>query len=125
MSKVTNNENMRRYVHMKLSNGGSGSGSGGECTCLPPMMVEGDFDMNDSTKFVPNDGQATFDEAVVHFNSGGVVLLKCPLGGNTELFVCAVTVYYASSTNPENDYLEFMCEGDRCKWKRGGGGIPE
>ena len=70
MSKVTNNENMRRYVHMKLSNGGSGSGSGGSCTCLPPMFVEGTYDNNE---FIPGEGAPTWAEAYAHMLAGGLV----------------------------------------------------
>jgi hypothetical protein len=74
MSKVTNNENMRRYVHMALSkigNGGSGSGSGGSCECPAPLVIKGGI-QNDGGdySFIPDDNQPTFSEAVSAFNSG-------------------------------------------------------
>lgn len=71
MSKVTNNENMRRYVHMKLSNGGSGSSSGGECTCLSPMIVRGVAE--DNRGIIPAEGSPTWSEAYAHMNAGGLV----------------------------------------------------
>lgn len=91
MSKVTNNENMRRYVHMKLSNGGSGSGSGSDCQCLPPMIVEGTVNEN---MFTPDEDAPTFEEAYNHMAAGGLVYLK-PMFDSTHLMI--VIPLFASS----------------------------
>lgn len=72
MSKVTNNENMRRYVHMKLSNGGSGSDSGSGCNCEGTLIIECSFENNN---LVPEQGEPTFADAVDAFKAGRRVML--------------------------------------------------
>lgn len=89
MSKVTNNENMRRYVHMKLSNGGSGSGSGGSCTCLPPMIVDGTVGEG---LFTPNDDMPSFTEAVEHMRGGGLLYVYYPISDTNYMQSTALSV---------------------------------
>lgn len=93
MSNVTNNENMRRYVHMSLSNKSSNSGSGdGSGSSFPGVMIV-TGQVNDN-EFSPNEGQPTIREAYDHFKAGGTLIFHQPfLTGDGELFYRAVAAF--------------------------------
>lgn len=56
--------------------GSDSSGEGGGCSCLPPMIVEGTFDLIDGhAVFTPNVGMPSLAEARAHMLDGGQVYM--------------------------------------------------
>lgn len=113
MSKITNNENMRRYVHMKLSNGGASSGS------TSAMMIAGTWLEENDYQFTPNDGQPTFDDAVAAFKVGRNVVLH--ITDDYELnFQPAVANYYCPLLNYEDagegKFFTYRADGENKLW---------
>lgn len=68
------------------------SGSGGGCSCLPPMLVEGTMDTIDGNYvFSPNVGMPSFAEARAYMLDGGQVYMIADTGEETIVNVAGST----------------------------------
>ena len=85
------------------------NGSGGGCSCLPPMIVAGTFASNNN-EFIPNEGAPTFEEAQNQMFRGGLVYFLATYDG--EPFGAMLAI----ESNP--DFIEAIYDGVSYYWSK-------